>query len=520
MQNLHELCQHKNLNGIRELLSTHNNISEIINSRDIAGFTPIQYACIINPNNFNRFLIINGINNISDNEDNLNNYFETCTNIIQLLLDNSADLTIQNYFNSTAIHIICNRPDTRELAYMMADVDILEILLKKSNLTIDFIDFTNFINSQDINGNTPLNDACSNNLTEIVELLLTYGADPNLINSQNQTSLHVCLRNPDCSPDLVRSLTNAMKSRTMNTLDSKNYTGNTALQITCSSRLYKKAEIVQILMDAGCDASIPNNEMNETALHLCASYKTHGSEALEILLSSNNKTGIKAIDKPDVYGNTPLHKACRYNNVELVRILIKYKCNVLAKNEYGITPLHSLCCILDCDLEIVKILLSQRSNLLVSDQMSQRSNLPSSGSKATYLTGSQIGQINDMINARDEEHCTPLYHACKNRLYDIVVLLIDANCDISLKNKFGDTALHVCCSNMSLINVIQPSHINSSSEIVKLLLQTAINTYGLLAVEKVIDVTNNFNVAPIHYANHFNYVEIVKLLADAGATLK
>lgn len=45
------------------------------------------------------------------------------------------------------------------------------------------------------------------------------------------------------------------------------------------------------------------------------------------------------------------------------------------------------------------------------------------------------------INAQDDEGFTPLMNACQNRHVEVVKILLEAGADISLKSKYGDTAL-------------------------------------------------------------------------------
>lgn len=40
-------------------------------------------------------------------------------------------------------------------------------------------------------------------------------------------------------------------------------------------------------------------------------------------------------------GNTPLHEACKANNIEKVKYLIEHRSNIDAENDYGRTPLYN-----------------------------------------------------------------------------------------------------------------------------------------------------------------------------------
>ena len=61
------------------------------------------------------------------------------------------------------------------------------------------------------------------------------------------------------------------------------------------------------------------------------------------------------------WGNTPLHEAAFWGNVQVVRLLISEEANVDAKDYYGCTPLHDA---VDYgNLEILELFLGKNTNV-------------------------------------------------------------------------------------------------------------------------------------------------------------
>lgn len=85
----------------------------------------------------------------------------------------------------------------------------------------------------------------------------------------------------------------------------------------------------------------------------------------------------------------------------------------------------------------------------------------------------------------------------KNQLDELIEILKKENIDLSQKNEFGNTPLHVACHSIYGINV----------EIVKLLLK-----YPLDINAKGID-----ECTPLYYAVGKNDIKVAKILIDKGA---
>ncbi|CAB0043957.1 unnamed protein product [Trichogramma brassicae] len=107
----------------------------------------------------------------------------------ELLLRRGGDPNLVNNKGMTALHLICERSDVGDQAERFFAVN-------------DEIGQRVLINAQDNFGNTPLHLALSRGHRALVGLLLTRGSNPNLVNDDGSTPLHViCKRDRD--DDLV-----------------------------------------------------------------------------------------------------------------------------------------------------------------------------------------------------------------------------------------------------------------------------------------------------------------------------
>lgn len=94
---------------------------------------------------------------------------------VKYLLDNGGDITIVNRNGNSSLHLAVN------------NIDMINLLLQKAN-TLQFP--LNFINQQNAFGNTALLLAVENNNTAVVQALLEAGANPNISNNDGFTALH------------------------------------------------------------------------------------------------------------------------------------------------------------------------------------------------------------------------------------------------------------------------------------------------------------------------------------------
>lgn len=173
---------------------------------------------------------------------------------------------------------------------------------------------------------TVLHCAVQANSVECVKYLLHIGIDPNTLDINGNTPLHLAADKGyiECLKLLL-----AKSNKTIN-LKSKSKQ-STALHMAAENGY---TECVQILLHTGSSHSVVNDK-DQTALHLAA--KAQCAESVEILLELGAEVNALDIDQ-----RTALHSAvCKaFLSFHVVEVLVKWGANVNIQDRYGYAPLH------------------------------------------------------------------------------------------------------------------------------------------------------------------------------------
>jgi ankyrin repeat protein len=171
---------------------------------------------------------------------------------------------------------------------------------------------------------TALQIAIAGRSLEIVELLLSHGADVNVHPMHIVTSGHPLNEKEDV--EMIELLL-----RYGTELDVSNGEGQTALLKGASNGGLK---IVRLLLQNGAD---PNAKdcYRCTPLHMALSDSKQSVETVRTLLRHGADLNAR-----DIGGETALHKGVKSNNVEICKLLLEYGAAVDARNRVGETPLY------------------------------------------------------------------------------------------------------------------------------------------------------------------------------------
>eukprot|EP00008_Paramoeba_atlantica_P014260 CAMPEP_0201488602 /NCGR_PEP_ID=MMETSP0151_2-20130828/19268_1 /ASSEMBLY_ACC=CAM_ASM_000257 /TAXON_ID=200890 /ORGANISM="Paramoeba atlantica, Strain 621/1 / CCAP 1560/9" /LENGTH=168 /DNA_ID=CAMNT_0047873927 /DNA_START=87 /DNA_END=593 /DNA_ORIENTATION=- len=134
-----------------------------------------------------------------------------------------------------------------------------DVELVKKRLTMELAK----INGQDAQGKTPLHEACRWNHSEVAQLLIDEGANPDLEDKEGATPLHIACRFGQL--DAIRVL---LKNNAW--IDAQTWDGDTPLHSASGSG---HPEAVQILLEAGVDTKLKNTK-NKTAKDVAANSDT------------------------------------------------------------------------------------------------------------------------------------------------------------------------------------------------------------------------------------------------------
>ena len=282
------------------------------------------------------------------------------------------------------------------------------------------------VNQKNRLGNPIIHAAVSGGNPELVELLISKGADVNAKGQYDRVALHYANKKGMAKILLAHGAT----------VDAPTNFGETPLHWAASgiNGLDKQVDLVEfadVLIANGADV---NRKAGEGR-----SYKTPLNYAAE----NNNLPVAKLLiaHGADVEGggSSPLSSAgVNGDFVEMAQVLVENGANVNARNSQGSTPLHPACS--RGNKKVVKYLLSKGAD----------------------------------ANAKDENGTTPLYLAAgfggRNGLdnSEIMEALLAHGADVSAKNKYGHTALHWAASNGSpnSVEILLAHHanVNAGSE--------------------------------------------------------
>ena len=327
----------------------------------VPALTPLELACLSGKINMVSWLIKNGAN--PDGAPGIHNGLWTALRneneaLLRVLLEGGADVNIERGKGDTPFRVVC----TRGLPYFA------KILIEAG---------ANYNFKEKSLGKTSLRAAAHFGRTEMVQLLLDLGLDPDVRDDWGWTPLHVAI-NPETAKALIDGGAD---------IHAKAKDGNKAIHSLVGENMI---ESVEYLLSLGVDVDTPGKN-NMTALHQASIFNHKDAASLLI----NNGADIQAEDDN---GMTCLHFA---RSEEMVEYLISKGANVNASAKDKTTPLH-----FSSNNNIASLLINSGAN----------------------------------IAATDLDGATPLHWAASSR-QDVARVLIDAGAPINAKDKSGSTPL-------------------------------------------------------------------------------
>uniref|UniRef100_A0ABD2XK81 Uncharacterized protein n=1 Tax=Trichogramma kaykai TaxID=54128 RepID=A0ABD2XK81_9HYME len=197
---------------------------------------------------------------------------------------------------STALHIMCQK-NNDDVAWVYSFFKICD----ENNQTVR-------IDVRDKEGNTALHLALSNGCRTIAELLLTRGANPNLVTGDGSTALHIICEKYKDDFDWANFFFEICDENNQTVrIDAKDKLGRTPLQLALTGGCRRMAEL---LLKRGADPNLADPE-GSTPLHIiCQVIRYDANEFVKVFFEINRERNqVVRVDAWDILGQTPIQWA-------------------------------------------------------------------------------------------------------------------------------------------------------------------------------------------------------------------
>ncbi|KAF4528915.1 hypothetical protein B566_EDAN012615 [Ephemera danica] len=342
--------------------------------------------------------------------------------------------------------------------------EVLKIILGKDR---------SVLNKQDKNGMTALHIACKKFWNEATKFLLSYeDCSVYFQDEKKRFAIHYAAKN------LREEILQNMLERDHTLLNKQDKNGMTPLHFSC---FYNCAAAEFLLSLTECDVSILDKK-NRSALHYSMDKYNIGVSKLIL------ERDFSLLNKQDIDGNTPLHLACKSGRT-IEYLLSLSDCLINVKNNMKRTPLDYAYqfCINSLDMTPVELFL-ERDNTLLDKQDIKIETLMKTDCywyveaeevftnfiifmnhkyfkidlkddngntlfhaianldkfTSPYLMNILLERNPQLLNMQNKNFQTALHFAAKKHNFKVLNFLLNlTECNVSVKDDNGDTALHI-----------------------------------------------------------------------------
>ncbi|KAJ5633124.1 hypothetical protein N7490_009463 [Penicillium lividum] len=475
------------------------------------GYTALHALCGINKGNQRTgdcvpLLLEAGANIHSKCPDGRTALHLACSNNIEavtMLLDAGADPTAETDDGSTILHTD-GSTDKELLPVLLTSrlVNVNQLMTKgrtnplylrleghRPESVLELLKYKPDLNMADSDGNRPLHvflkqnnfQIISRSGRDVVDALLSAGANPNLQNGKGETPLHLMQGSRDL--ETVSRLVKAGAD-----LEIRNLEGQTALfkniksdRIPCDKATFSNAVIKlgarldtrdnkgrtllhqvvgstsrldDLIARIDFDPSVVDNKGN--TLFLEATSKKCRFEKLPIYIHLM-KLGVN-IDQPNNHGKTVLHKICARESIvsgwkpsrKTAFDYVIHKCkNLNPRDIDGVQPLHVAAAVSE---DYVFKLLDAGADAFGTTNEGMTVLHVAARARQPGIIGLVLSRLKDLedvkfkefINQKSAEGNTALHYACCAGRPESVDLLLDAGADPNLPGRDGYTPLRAC----------------------------------------------------------------------------
>ena len=410
----------------KDVLETIMNHDANVNARNKKNVTALMIACVKGKEDAINVLLDSGADpNITDADGNTSLHYaaqsDCCTQVLQEIINHSADVNATNKKNVTALMIACVKGKEDAINVLLiagadphvADVDGNSTCLHSAvrndcstEVLHAIISHGGYVNATNKNNRTALLIACTKGHKDVINMLLNAGADPNITDDMGATCIHRAVFK-GCSKDVVETIVD--HGADVNAADKKKVT---PLMLACEKG---NKDATSVLLDVGADPNLADGR-GATCIHR-AVLESCSKDLLETIV--NHGADVNATNKKKV---TALMLACETGNKDAVNVLLDAGADPNVTDGNGATCIHHA--------------------------------VAASCSKVMLETIVNHGAD---VNATNTENRTALMLACR-RNKDVINALLIAGADPNITDVNGDTCIHravgECCSKDVLETIV------------------------------------------------------------------
>ncbi|XP_036293033.2 transient receptor potential cation channel subfamily A member 1 [Pipistrellus kuhlii] len=320
------------------------------------------------------------------------------------------------------------------------DIGLMETIISDSSCDV--------LNVMDSDGNTPLHRATEKNQVESVRFLLSKGANPNLQNHSMMAPLHLAVQG------MHNEVAQVLMEHSGTNVNLEGENGNTAVIIACAK---DNSEALQMLLKNGAKPC-KSNKLGCFPIHQAAF--SGSKKCMEIILKFGEENGYDRVSHINFVNNgkaSPLHMAVQSGDLSMIKMCLDNGAQVELMENGKCTALHFAAT--QGATEIVKLMISSYSgsnDIVNAVDGNHETPLHRASLFDHYELAEYLISVGADINSTDSEGRSPLLLATASASWNIVNLLLSKGAQVDIKDHLGRNFLHLTVQQPYGLRNVQP----------------------------------------------------------------